>query len=399
MKTLLISTFLFLLAMIVSRLAIPIIIRISRTKNLLDVPNARSAAVESIPTLGGIGIFIGFSASLMLAQLWFRLPEISYFFLSTLFILYVGLRDDLYNMSARRKLLCQIIGASFFVMFSGIHFTNLQGVFGIYEIPNIVGQIFSIVVLVAFMNAFNLIDGIDGLASGITIFICLVLGIWFLRTDHLAYSSICFALIGALSSFFYCNVFGKCTKLFMGDSGSLTLGLITGILMIQFCELNLQTTGVQHVNCAPALAFGLFIYPLFDTIRVMTIRLLHKRSPFSPDKNHIHHRMLALGLSHRRSTLILIGANMLFIVPLILFKDMSFTAAMIYNLGAAMLFASIPAYALSKRKIVPENDPTQNIYIPKLMKAELSEMRPFQINPKYKKGPKKVYTFAEIDLN
>jgi UDP-N-acetylmuramyl pentapeptide phosphotransferase/UDP-N-acetylglucosamine-1-phosphate transferase len=174
---------------------------------------------------------------------------------------------------------------------------------------SIVISLFTIIVIV---NAFNLIDGIDGLASGLAIVCSALLGVWFYYVGIGVFSILSFALAGSLTGFFFYNVFGDRHKLFLGDTGSLIVGLIIAVLIIKFNEINLHYRGVYSVTNAPAISFALIAVPLVDTLRVMTIRILQKRSPFSADKNHIHHRILYFYDKHIVVTCFLIVCNLAF---------------------------------------------------------------------------------------
>jgi UDP-N-acetylmuramyl pentapeptide phosphotransferase/UDP-N-acetylglucosamine-1-phosphate transferase len=217
------------------------------------------------------------------------------------------------DISARKKLVVQIATASMLIVFGNYRFTDLHGVFGIHEINYSISFIITLFTMIALINAFNLIDGIDGLASGISIVISTIFGSWFLLSGHTEYGIMCFSLTGSLAAFFYFNVFGKKHKIFMGDTGSLILGVIMVVLVIKFNEFNINQQGPYAILNAPVVSIGILIIPVIDTLRVFFIRISEHRSPFSPDMNHIHHQFLKLGNSHRRSTAYMVLINLLFI--------------------------------------------------------------------------------------
>jgi UDP-N-acetylmuramyl pentapeptide phosphotransferase/UDP-N-acetylglucosamine-1-phosphate transferase len=167
--------------------------------------------------------------------------------------------------------------------------------------------------MVVIINAFNLIDGIDGLASGLAMIASTAFGIWFFIAGNIQFAILSFALVGSLIGFFIYNVFGHRNKLFMGDTGSLIIGLVISALVVKFNEFNINISEYYAIKAAPAVSFAIIIVPLVDTLRVMTIRIFNKQSPFSPDNNHIHHRLLGLVSSHLMVTLIILSINVLFI--------------------------------------------------------------------------------------
>jgi UDP-N-acetylmuramyl pentapeptide phosphotransferase/UDP-N-acetylglucosamine-1-phosphate transferase len=167
--------------------------------------------------------------------------------------------------------------------------------------------------MLAIINSFNLIDGIDGLAAGLSILAAFVFGSWFFIAGQIQFSIMSFALVGSLSGFFLFNVYGKKNKLFMGDTGSLMIGLIISTLVIKFNEFNIIHNSEFVIGAAPAVSFAIIIVPLIDTLKVMSIRIYKGKSPFTPDNNHIHHRILVLVPNHLKVTLIIVGVNSIFI--------------------------------------------------------------------------------------
>ncbi|HZL08712.1 MAG TPA: MraY family glycosyltransferase [Prolixibacteraceae bacterium] len=290
---------------------IPKIILISKTKKLFDVPNHRSAAKHIVPTLGGIAIFAGFRISQVLSLNSFNTDELKYMAIAILVMFIIGLKDDIIGLSAKKKFIVQLATAFYLVILGNYRITNLHGILGVQEISYVVGTILSVIVIVGIINALNLIDGIDGLASGIGILITVVFGLLFLFAHDYIYAITCFSLTGSLIAFFLYNVFGSTNKIFMGDTGSLILGTVVALITIHFLEFTpISSTGIYGSS---ALALSIIIVPVIDTIRVFTIRLSQKRSPFSPDMNHIHHKLLKLTGNHIKASLIIITVNALII--------------------------------------------------------------------------------------
>ncbi|HEX7584751.1 MAG TPA: MraY family glycosyltransferase, partial [Prolixibacteraceae bacterium] len=249
-------------------LTIPPIIRVSIAKHLYDTPNSRKASKVVVPTLGGVAIFIGFILSTIIATDGYNFGELKYLIAAVILMFFIGLKDDMMDISARKKLLVQLSTAIMLIVLGNFRFTNLQGTFGLYEISYPVSFALTLFIMIALINAFNLIDGIDGLASGISILISMVFGTWFLLSGHYEYGITCFSLAGSLIAFFIYNVFGKKHKIFMGDTGSLILGVIMVILVIKFNEFNINQLAPYAIRNAPVVSIGILIIPVIDTLRV-----------------------------------------------------------------------------------------------------------------------------------
>lgn len=240
------------------------------------------------------------------------IPEF-YLLVCGLTLLYLtGIKDDLVGLRYRTKFVIQIISASFLPL-SGLWINNLYGLFGIHELTPWLGIPFTILVVVFITNAINLIDGIDGLASGLSSVTLAILGSLFLHHKMWMYATLAFSTLGMLLPFFYYNVFGqaeRCKKIFMGDTGSLTLGYILSFLTIRFCSYNPDIMPFQ--DGAIVISFSTLIVPLFDVIRVMLVRMRAHRGLFTADKNHIHHKFLAMGFSPRGAMLSILMIACLF---------------------------------------------------------------------------------------
>ncbi|PCH70525.1 MAG: hypothetical protein COC06_04600 [Bacteroidales bacterium] len=308
----------YLLAFIVCLILTPVLIHISKKKGLLDVPNHRASHAVPTPTLGGLPIFAGL-LSVLVFCLGFGGCISIYYLLGGLMVLVItGVVDDIINLKASIRMLIQF-ALAFGVASQGIRFVNLHGFFGIYELPVIIQYLITIFFIVAITNAFNLIDGIDGLAGGLGFINMLVLGVVFVLIGQRINTIICFAMAGALLAFLLFNFNGA--RIFMGDTGSLILGFLTAYLCIQ---LTLDSgdslgfmTGVQKLT----VVFGVVIVPLYDMVRVAIQRVIKKKSPFSADKTHIHHLLTKTGMNHMRASL-----TLYFVHALILFFIFWFSA-------------------------------------------------------------------------
>ena len=307
---------LFLGAFFLTYLTIPKIIAVVEYKNLLDAPNNRSSHTSTTPTLGGIAFYFTLVFSLFFLKE-YDVSQVTYSIIPGLTILFIfGLKDDLVILSPLAKLFSQIVAVAFILSNSSFLITSLNGFLGIYEIPYFVSILLSGFLMILVINAYNLIDGIDGLAAGIGIVIASVYLIIFylLKMDFYAYLSI--ILIGTLIAFLRFNL-SESQKIFMGDTGSLIVGFIIAVFTQKLLSLNdfLEMTDYPLlIENLPLIALAILVVPLFDTTRVFAIRLLNKKSPFSADRNHLHHILLNLGFSHLKASIVLTVSNFLFVV-------------------------------------------------------------------------------------
>ena len=306
----------FVSAVLLGRIIIPNILIISLRKRLFDVPDERKVHKRPIPRLGGVTFFpvILFSLCVFTAV---RLmtghgpAETSttdlvcefLFLTGGLTLLYiVGIADDLIGVRYRKKFLVQIISAAMFPL-SGLYINNFYGLFGIYLIPAEVGIPLTMLLVVFITNAINLIDGIDGLASGLSMVALLVFGVLFVHFRMWSYAMLAFVTVGVIIPFFSYNVFGSADlgrKIFMGDTGSLTLGYILSFFVIKYCMY--EPDMLLTMKTSPVLvSFSVLMVPCLDVIRVVLRRARNKRPLFMPDKTHIHHKFLAMGFSPRRA--------------------------------------------------------------------------------------------------
>lgn len=306
----------FVSAVILGRIIIPNILIISLRKRLFDVPDERKVHKRPIPRLGGVTFFpvILFSLCVFTAV---RLMTghgpadtsttdlvCEFLFLTGgLTLLYiVGIADDLVGVRYRKKFLVQIISAAMFPL-SGLYINNFYGLFGIYLIPAEVGIPLTMLLVVFITNAINLIDGIDGLASGLSMVALLVFGVLFVHFRMWSYAMLAFVTVGVIIPFFSYNVFGSADlgrKIFMGDTGSLTLGYILSFFVIKYCMY--EPDMLLTMKTSPVLvSFSVLMVPCLDVIRVVLRRARNKRPLFMPDKTHIHHKFLAMGFSPRRA--------------------------------------------------------------------------------------------------
>ena len=305
----------FLISAVIAQMIIPRILLISLRKKLFDIPDERKVHTKAIPRLGGVSFFptilfsyaIVFALRLLrggeisLSYAAFLLPEILLYVCGMTILYLTGIADDLVGVRYRQKFVIQIFCACLFPL-AGLWINDLYGLLGIHQLPPYVGIPFTVFVIVFITNAINLIDGIDGLASGLSSVALLIFTGLFIEKGLWSYAMLASATFGVLVPFFYYNVFGsaeRARKIFMGDTGSLTLGYTLCFLAIKYSQVNPAV--MNYTNDAFFIAFSALIIPGFDVVRVVLFRVRNGKSPFEPDKHHIHHKLLAIGLSPRRA--------------------------------------------------------------------------------------------------
>jgi UDP-N-acetylmuramyl pentapeptide phosphotransferase/UDP-N-acetylglucosamine-1-phosphate transferase len=299
------------IAFIITLIAVPTIIKLADEKGLFDVPDSRKLHTKAIASLGGVGIFIGFFLSLLLTVTISNNPEFQYFFAAILLTFFMGLKDDILILSALKKFIGQIAVAAIVIHMAGIRIDSMHGFLGVYQLPDIISYPLSYMTIIVIVNAFNLIDGIDGLAGSLGILTTAVFGTYFTMANMPAYALLSFSFTGALCAFLVFNYYPA--KIFMGDSGSLVLGLINSILVIKFITVADSNAGSFPITSSVAIGFSILMIPLLDTLRVFSVRIAKGRSPFSPDRNHIHHLLLDRGLNHSQVTHLCLVMNACFI--------------------------------------------------------------------------------------
>ncbi|MCB9277758.1 MAG: undecaprenyl/decaprenyl-phosphate alpha-N-acetylglucosaminyl 1-phosphate transferase [Lewinellaceae bacterium] len=303
-----------LTAFAITFLALPSVIQVARIKNLYDVPTERSSHSKNTPSLGGVGIFAGAVFSIIFWTDFQSSSNMKYALCSMIIIFLIGLKDDLLPLSPWKKLLGQVLAAVILVFLSGYRLHSFYGFLGFDgPLPIWISAILSVFLILVISNAFNLIDGINGLAGSISCLTAGAFGSWFWAAGFTDLAVLSFALVGAVLAFLRFNL--SPASIFMGDTGSLFIGLILAVLTLRFLELNstLAFDSELKVQASPTVAIGILIIPLFDTIRVFITRIIRGQSPFRADRRHIHHLLVDFGFSHTQATGLLVLVNCLFI--------------------------------------------------------------------------------------
>ena len=327
MQTSLFLLFGFLFAVSLGMVIIPRILVISHKKRLYDVPDARKVHTMPVPRLGGLSFFPVILMSMFLVigfRLYFwdmdtsslsfnMLYEYLFLFVGMTLLYLVGVCDDLVGVGYRYKFAVQI-AAAFLLVLSGNWFDSFGGLFGIYSVPVWMGMPFTVFIVVYITNAINLIDGIDGLASGLCCIALSVLSVILFLRGQYVYALLAICTVGILMPFWCYNVFGNANrghKLFMGDAGSLTLGYVISFLIIHMSVTNEVSPTLS--NPYMVIAFSTVLVPLLDVIRVVLHRLREHKNPFLPDKNHFHHKLLRTGMRVRVVMVTILGIAVSFI--------------------------------------------------------------------------------------
>ncbi len=297
---------------IISFLAIPVVMQIAEQKKLFDVPDERKVHTHTVTSLGGVGIFGGFLLAALLSIQGYLNPEFQYFFAAALVIFFLGLKDDLVVLSASKKFIGQVVAASIIIHLGGIRLDSMHGLFGFDQLPEAFALALTYLTIIVVINSFNLIDGIDGLAASLGTMTMLIFGTYFYMVGFQAYALLAYSLGGSLIAFLIFN--HHPAKIFMGDSGSLMIGLVNSILVIKFINVASDPAIALPIDSTAAIGFSILIVPLLDTLRVFAIRIFKGCSPFTPDRNHIHHLLMNWGLGHAAITMLCVGINIGFVI-------------------------------------------------------------------------------------
>ena len=328
----------------ISIYAIRKLLFITRKRKLYDIPDdTRKIHGAEIPTLGGIGIFIGYVITIA-----FSWPDphsfMSFILGSTVILFFTGIYDDIMNMRPSKKLIAQLAASLLTIVFAQVRLENMYGLFGIGAIPYLPAVIITTLVCTFFINVFNFIDGIDGLAGVLAVLYMGILGLIFAQTYHYHMAGTSFALAGATIGLLYYNI--SPAKIYMGDTGSMFLGFtifIFSVLFINWCggEDLARISGYIHTpQNGVIIILSMLFLPIFDAIRVFILRASKGRSPLKADRTHLHYYLLDAGFSHTQSVIIIVSTNLLLIILAFVLQDISpyITLLIITVLTSIMMF-------------------------------------------------------------
>ena len=339
---------LFVITFIITSITIPLIIKICNKKNVFTPKDERHIHTRNICAFGGISIFLGIFMSqtyLLLDFPDFSTNFTSYYVLAfAAFILFlVGFVDDLIDLNAKYKFVIQLLIALVLVFRVDVYIQSFYGLFGLYELPLWFAYTFSVVTIVFFINAFNLIDGIDALSSSIGMFALAVFSYFFFVSGAYYDFLIAVSVFAALLGFWFYNK--PPAKIFMGDSGTLSIGLLLAYFAIKMCNLPLDDKAVV----SPVFVMMVLMYPVIDTLRVFVKRITKKTSPFTPDRSHLHHSLLDLGLSHGKTVFVIIAISVVFSSMAYLLRTQITTSFFILTL-LVVIISQLPKIMLKKRQ-------------------------------------------------
>lgn len=359
------------LAFLVVLFGMPSLIMVAKRKHLVDEPSeSRKLHHRSVPTVGGVMLFAATICSALVSFAFsdaFGWTSVRWLGVlgASIPVFFMGLKDDIMGMAAVKKLMVHLAVGGFLVFGLDLRIDNFDGIFGLHELPVWVSSVFSLFVYVVIVNAINLIDGIDGLAGGYGLVAMSAFGMWAHWTGDVTSSIVAAAMVGGLAGFLVFNLHPA--KIFMGDSGSLLLGYMCYVMAVSVVQTPDANTLSGVVRPIAAMCF--LAYPLVDTLRVFTIRVLLGRSPFSPDRRHIHHLLMKLGWGHRLSSSALWMYTLLFVVlalqPNAFWAGLSVTEQFLGLLGLAFAVASVPYFlvrtgvgqsSLSQEGVEEKND-------------------------------------------
>ncbi|MEN9699204.1 MAG: hypothetical protein RLZZ301_402 [Bacteroidota bacterium] len=288
----------------------PVVIQVVKIKRLYEKLSERSSHSQHVPSFGGVTFFVVFMISLTLAEQFFVTNRAVYIIPAATIMFVIGLKDDLTGISPINKIMAQIIATTLLFLSSDFQIDNLHGFLGLYEVSPLLVVPLSYAVVIFFINAFNLIDGIDGLATALGTYYFFFFALLYYRLEDWVMVSLCMAFVGMFVAFLRYNLSAD-KKIFMGDTGSLFIGFIIAMMVIGFMSTDYPayTPGLYPQNI-PFFIISVLFIPVFDSIRVFVARAAEGRSPFSPDRNHIHHLFMdRYGLTHRQTTLRILLLN------------------------------------------------------------------------------------------
>lgn len=295
----------------------PIVISVLKKAKIGDNPGGRKIHKKFTPSMGGIAFMCATYIALAIWGWQFPLPDIRFLLGAIALMFFVGFRDDMVELKASQKILGQLVAVLLVIVAGDIRIKEFHGFLGIDQLPLVFSYFFSAFVLLALTNAFNLIDGLDGLAGTVAVISLSLLGVWFYIQGLESLAVLSFTLLGGVLSFLVYN--WHPAKIFMGDTGSLALGFSLGSLIIAFMEYNSALAEGAFLKFESSFTIGivLMIYPLYDMARVFTKRISKGKHPMSADKSHVHHFLMRSGLKHNQVALIL-GLVQLVLIGLVI---------------------------------------------------------------------------------
>lgn len=341
--TRMLSLLVFVVAILVSTMAYPTVFRFAKRHNIVDNPNARKLQRVPVPMMGGVVVYIGIIAGMIVLFLFLKESLLLWGLLAMTIMMLMGIWDDIHDLNPILRFLMEIAMIALFISMTDVYIDDFHGLWGIHDIPAWLGIIFSVFVGVGIINAVNMIDGVDGYSSGFAMMACIFFALAFHSVWSIA--MVCMAIIvaGSLLPFFLHNVFGIRSKMFIGDGGTMLLGMLMVVFLFFALSSRTRCSSLAEIGiCLPAMCVAVMCIPVFDTLRVMTMRILRGKSPFRPDKTHLHHLFIDMGFSHLGSALTILLMNLIVILVWLLTwrlgASMDVQAYVVIGLGILMTF-------------------------------------------------------------
>lgn len=300
-----------LVALLITTMVYPKVLSFARKNHIVDNPNARKLQRYPTPVLGGVAVYLGIAMGYLILASYLPEPIIMWSLAAMTVMQIIGIWDDISDLSTVFRFLIEIVLVAVFIAISGIYIDDFHGFWSIHQLNSIGAVILSVVAGVGIINAVNMIDGVDGYVSGFCIQACLCFAIMFWTVNESVLFCMAMVVVASLLPFFFHNVFGIRSKMFIGDGGTMMLGVLMAIFVLYTLssETNCNILETQDVSL---LAFSLAVMciPVFDTLRVMTLRILRGYSPFKPDKTHLHHLFIDMGFSHLGAAMSILSINL-----------------------------------------------------------------------------------------
>jgi len=342
----------FLLSMILVFWVHPYVVRIATSRGLTDNPDARKLQQRPVPVLGGVAVFFGIMVGAGVTSMFFNSHALFTSIVAITVMMYIGVLDDMLGLTPILRLILEFLFIAFVAWMDQVNINDLHGVFGIGMLPVYLSAPLCIIAGLGIINAINMIDGVDGLASGFCIMACAVFGFAFWMSYDGTMAVLAALTAGSLIPFFFHNVFGKESKMFIGDAGSLMMGMIMTIFVMHILDHGSRVS-VNFTNMGVvAFVLSVLSVPVFDTLRVMTGRIVRGVSPFHADKSHLHHLFIEMGFSHVGTTVSVISIDFFTILCWLASYQLgaSPTVQLLVVIGLGLLNTSVFYYVVRRLK-------------------------------------------------
>lgn len=301
----------FVSALLASIWVFPKVLKIAFDKNIVDNPDARKLQRVPVPVLGGVAVVFGILVALSVSQLFVDCSSLFTIVLAMVIMLFIGTMDDILDIPSTTRFVLEILVALMIIYTCDYSLDNLHGLWGVHELSPWVSLPLTVVTVVGIINAINLIDGVDGYSSGYCMMACSIFGVFFYIVGDMPMTLLAVACVAALIPFFLHNVFGRTSKMFIGDGGTLLMGCVMSVFVLNI--LKTSTACIEYSGWGMGLvplSLAVLCIPVFDTVRVMVMRILRGTSPFHADKTHLHHLFIEMGFSHIGTTISILFLNL-----------------------------------------------------------------------------------------